>query len=682
MAQDNKKDLRNLAEARLHSHMDGRPEDWNQQLGDLVHELEVHQIELELQNEELQRTQARLQDALARYQDLFELAPVGYVILHANGAIINANLTATTLLGVNRLQLTHGRLQHFVVPEYQDILHHHLNRVFNESDRDTCELEILRDRSERFFARLESTVQYMGEAQEPECLTAITDVTENQHREETLRKSQGQLRQFIEQAPISIAMLSREMRYIAVSDRWIKEYGRGRTNLTGLSHYEVHPDLPGAWKKMHRDALAGAFVSKKEELWIQNDGSRRWLRWAVHPWTDEAGEIGGIIISLEDITERKQAEQALLEADRRKDEFLAILAHELRNPMTPIRNAVHLLKRKDSSDRMLQTARDIIDRQSQHLARLVDDLMDVSRITQRRLELRTERVELQTILEHAIEASMPMLDCAAHEFTTSLPADSIYLDADPVRLAQLFVNLLNNACKYTPDAGHIDLAAGRDGADVVVTVRDTGQGILAEHMPHIFEMFSRAESASQYVQSGVGIGLWLARSLAEMHDGSIEARSEGLGKGSEFIVRLPAAAETPVLPQVEQDSRTCAEPGKTRRILVVDDNQDIVDSMVLLLELDGYQVKTAHDGLEALELVASYRPEVILLDIGIPELDGYTVCRRIRNQPWGKDIRIFAITGWGQENDRQRSDEAGFDGHLVKPLDPPVLLQLLAELPT
>lgn len=678
---EKEQELRKRAQARYHSRRAGEQTRDYERMDDVVHELEVHQIELELQNDELRQAQARLEASLERYQELFDLAPVGYATLHANGVIIKANLTASTLFGVNRLQLNKARLHDYVTSDYRDILHRHLRRVFTGAGHETCELELVRGKDARFFARLESTVQNMSETQEPECLTAITDITEQKLREEALRKSQEQLRQFVEQAPISIAMLNRELRYIAVSHRWVVEYGRGFTHLAGMSHYDVHPDLPEHWKKVHRDALAGAFVSKEEEQWTQNDGSSRWLRWAVHPWSDEKGDIGGIIISLEDITERKQSENALRDADRLKDEFIATLAHELRNPMAPIRNAVQLFKLRDMPDPALRAARDIIDRQSRHLARLVDDLLDVSRITQRRLELRPERVELGGILEKIIEACQPELGSAGLELNLLLPEQSIHMDADPVRLTQLFVNLLNNACKYTTSGGRIELAVERDGAEVKVSVRDSGRGIPAERLHSLFEMFSRAGSDMEKLQGGLGIGLWLARRLAEMHGGSIEARSEGLGKGSEFIVRLPALPEASAARLPQQHDQGCVEPGRARQILVADDNRDIVDTMVMLLEAAGHQVVAAHDGQEAVELAERYRPDVVLLDIGMPGLDGNAACRRIRGQSWGKHTTIIALTGWGQEGDRRGSNEAGFDNHMIKPVDPDALLRLLAELP-
>ncbi len=393
---------------------------------------------------------------------------------------------------------------------------------------------------------------------------------------------------------------------------------------------------------------------------------------------DDGGQADQCLAAIVDITERRQAEEALREADRRKDEFLAVLAHELRNPLAPIRNAVAILKLKGTSDPTLQMAQDMIDRQLKHMVRLIDDLMDVSRITRGRLQLRRERIELAAVLEQALEASRPHIDGAGHALTMTLPPHPIHLVGDPVRLAQVFLNLLNNACKYTERGGSIRLHAERDGQHVVVRVTDTGIGIPPEHLPGLFEMFSQAGADSERSQGGLGIGLSLARGLVQMHGGSIEARSEGQGAGSEFIVRLPVLTEMTAPEPSPADRPDATEAAMTRRILVVDDNADIVESLAMILRLRGNEVETARNGLEAVEMAERVRPEVVLLDLGMPKLDGYAACRRIREQPWGADMVIIALTGLGQDDDRRNAQEAGFDDHLVKPVDPSVLLELLA----
>lgn len=394
---------------------------------------------------------------------------------------------------------------------------------------------------------------------------------------------------------------------------------------------------------------------------------------------ETAGGERLIFLTCHDLTELRRAERALLEADRRKTEFLAVLAHELRNPLAPIRNAVHILKLKGTPDPALRMAQDIIDRQLTHMVRLIDDLLDVSRITRGQLQLRKERVELAAILDDAVESARPHLDQAAHALTVSLPPEPLYLDADPVRLTQVFLNLLNNAAKYTERGGRIGLAAELDGTEAVVTVSDNGIGIPQEHLSGIFEMFSQAGEALARCQGGLGIGLALTKGLVQMHGGSIEARSKGVGKGSAFIVRLPAIAGSTATAAPGPAHRDSGWQAAPLRILVADDNRDGAESLAMMLARDGNQVETAYDGLQAVEAAARFRPDVILLDIGMPRLDGYAACRRIREQSGAEGPLIYAMTGWGQEGDHRESQEAGFDGHLVKPIDPTALLKLLAE---
>lgn len=379
--------------------------------------------------------------------------------------------------------------------------------------------------------------------------------------------------------------------------------------------------------------------------------------------------------------ERLRLLNQLKEADRRKDEFLATLAHELRNPLAPVRNAVQVLRLKGPDEPALRWSRDVIDRQVEHLTRLIDDLLDISRITRNQLELRKQRVELAEFINGAVESSRPAIEQGGHELTVTLPAQPVYLNGDLVRLTQVFLNLLNNAGKYMERGGRIWLTAERQAADVVVRVKDAGIGIPAEKLPRVFEMFFQVDRAMERSRGGLGIGLSLVRRLVELHGGGVEARSEGMGKGSEFIVRLPVLAEKPK----HQQSHELGGYGEkksipTHRILVVDDNRDSADSLAMLLRLTGNEVHTGYDGLEGVETAERLQPDVVLLDIGMPNLNGHDACRRIREEAWGKDMVLIALTGWGQEEDRRRTVEAGFDAHMVKPVDPTALLKLLASL--
>jgi CheY-like chemotaxis protein len=379
-----------------------------------------------------------------------------------------------------------------------------------------------------------------------------------------------------------------------------------------------------------------------------------------------------------DIDERKQAEEALQEADRHKDKFLATLAHELRNPLAPIRNAAQILRMKEIDDPEARAARDMMDRQVRQMARLIEDLLDIGRIRQDKLRIRKEPVELAQVVEAAVEASRPWIQEAGHTLTIDLPPGPIHLHADPARLAQVLSNLLENAAKYTSKGGHIRLAAEPPGSEAVVSVRDNGIGIPAEYLPRVFEMFSQVGSPPEGSEGGLGIGLSLVRRLVELHGGRIEAHSEGAGRGSEFIVRLPAVGAPAIEKRLPAKEHRPAAQVSNCRVLVVDDNKDAAESLAAMLRIMGNQVRVAHDGYQALEAAAVFQPEAILLDIGLPGLNGYEAARGLRELPGGTDTLLIAVTGWGQAEDAERSRAAGFDQHLVKPVDPDVVVELLA----
>jgi len=442
---------------------------------------------------------------------------------------------------------------------------------------------------------------------------------------------------------------------------------------------------------------------------LRQDGSQFWAN-VVITALHNRGRLLGFSKVTRDLTERKRAEEELQQerdlleervqertaeltrleqelrlkveelaaADRRKDEFLATLAHELRNPLAPLRHALQLLRLAEDDPNLRRKASGVMERQLAQMVRLIDDLLDVSRITRNKLQLRKERVELATAVQSALEAVRPLVETAGHEVTVALPPEPVHLDADLTRLTQIFTNLLNNAVKYTEAGGHIRLAAERQGGEAVVSIHDSGIGISAEHLPHLFEMFSQVAPALERSTGGLGIGLALVRGLVELHGGSVAAHSAGLGQGSELVVRLPVAvapAPAPSQPGAEPRSPS----GARRRILIADDNPDSVEVLSLVLEHAGYEVRTAHDGLEAVRAAATFRPEVALLDIGMPGLNGYEAAQRIREQSGGWDMVLVAITGWGQEGDKRRAREAGFDHHLTKPVDPADLQKLLAS---
>jgi CheY-like chemotaxis protein/nitrogen-specific signal transduction histidine kinase len=394
----------------------------------------------------------------------------------------------------------------------------------------------------------------------------------------------------------------------------------------------------------------------------------------------------------------------LRESHRRKDEFLATLAHELRNPLAPIRNALAILRLAGEDRARFDEARAMMERQLSQMVRLIDDLLDISRITRGKVTLRKQRVGLAEVVRSAVESSRPLLDAAGHALTVTLPPRPVVLDADPTRLAQVLLNLLNNAAKYTPPGGRVWLTASVVASDqwlvaredkapaplatshqslttLEIRVRDTGVGIPAEMLPRVFDMFTQVDRSLERAQGGLGIGLSLVRGLVELHGGTVEAHSAGAGRGSEFVVRLPLPAQAPAEPAPAADA---APPGgngtgRRRRVLVVDDNADAAESLAMLLGLLGYEVRTAHDGPAALREAAAFRPDVALLDIGMPGMSGHDVARRLRQTPGLDGLLLVAMTGWGQDEDRRRSREAGFNHHLVKPVDAAALHQLLAE---
>jgi signal transduction histidine kinase/ActR/RegA family two-component response regulator len=367
-----------------------------------------------------------------------------------------------------------------------------------------------------------------------------------------------------------------------------------------------------------------------------------------------------------EMRERGEAEEALREADRRKDRFLATLAHELRNPLAPIMSAVQVLRLPAAAETDREKARDVIDRQVRQMARLLDDLLDVGRITNDKLELRKQRVALSSMVESAIEASRPLIEHAGHSIEVSLPAEPVELDADPIRIAQVLSNLLNNAAKYTNPGGKIRLHAERDSREVRITVEDNGIGMAPENIARLFDIFAQSASASHLSRGGLGIGLFLVKSLTEMHGGKVTAHSEGSGKGSRFVIQLPTATSKVVQGQVDVP-QIFASPQK-RKVLVVDDNGDAAESLAAMLRIGGHDVRTSFDGHSALSILDSYSPDVVFIDIGMPVMNGYQVATTMRSmQKNGADMLLVALTGWGQAEDRRKALEAGFDAHLTKP---------------
>ena len=457
-------------------------------------------------------------------------------------------------------------------------------------------------------------------------------------------------------------------------------FGWTAAEMLGRSYADRFPDSVRTWvvEEIRLRATGSEWNGEYQDY--RKDGSRVWIDARMTRVNDAAGRMVGILGLSHDIAERKQAEEALKDADRRKDDFIALLAHELRNPLAPIRNGLQVMRLADGDPNVVAKARAIMDRQLCHMVRLIDDLLDISRISRNKMELRRTRVLLSDVVSNAVEIVRPVIDAARHVLSVSLPPQPIFLDADLTRLAQVFGNLLTNSAKYTENGGQIWLNATCGDDTVTLSVRDTGIGIPVESLSSIFDMFSQVDRSIERATGGLGIGLALVKSLVEMHGGKVKATSAGRGKGSEFSVMLPIFKSQTQPQELVIADTGHASAGTKRRMLVVDDNVDSATSMGLMLTLLGDEVRTANDGVKAVEAAEQFRPDVILMDVGMPRLNGLDATRQIRSNSWGTSTIIIALTGWGQVGDRVQSKEAGCDGHLVKPVSLSDLEKVLADL--
>jgi PAS domain S-box-containing protein len=483
---------------------------------------------------------------------------------------------------------------------------------------------------------------------------------------------------FLSSTPDLAYVFDLDHHFTYANDALLQMWGRTWEEAIGKTCLELgYEPWHAAMHDEEIDRVKATRAPLRGEVPFNGTTGRRIYDYIFVPVFGANGEVEAVAGTTRDVTERKEAEQALRDADRKKDDFLALLAHELRNPLAPIRNGLQVMRLAEGNPTMVATARDMMERQLTHMVRLIDDLLDVSRITRNKMELRLNRVVLADVIGNAVEASSPMIQESGHELTVVLPPEPIVLEADLTRLAQVFSNILSNSAKYTPQGGKIWLSAEPTDQEVIVSVRDTGIGIPEQSLSSIFDMFSQVDRNIERSKGGLGIGLALVKGLVEMHGGTVAADSVE-GKGSTFTVRLPISE--PIATSGPTANEADVTHGSRRRMLVVDDNRDGADSMAIMLRLLGNEVTTAHDGLEAVAAASAFRPEVILMDIGLPRLNGLDATRQIREQPWGRDIKIIALTGWGQENDREQSRKAGCDGHLVKPVDLADLEKLLENI--
>ena len=466
-----------------------------------------------------------------------------------------------------------------------------------------------------------------------------------------------------------------------VNTPYAQRFGLSPVEVIGLEIAGVLGEQTFAQLRPYAEAaLRGERVELHADVDCRRLGIQH-MQWSFDPEMNAEGQVVGYVAAIFDITERERGEQELREADQRKDEFLAILAHELRNPLAPLQNGLEIIRQVAPPDATLTRTADMMERQMHQLVGLVDDLRDVSRISRGKLQLQLRPVVLMEAVEQALEASRPILEAHGHDPIVHCRDDRLAVDGDPVRLAQILTNLLSNCAKYTQRGGTISLTVERIGDEAVISVADTGCGIPPECLESVFEMFSQVAVQQSRSHGGLGIGLALVRRLATMHGGSVSAYSRGVGTGSTFTVRLPAIANPASVvirsPAMKPAMRITG--AKARRILVVDDNDDAAAFLAVLLQLEGHEVQTAADGGEAVDRAELFRPEVVLMDLEMPGIDGLEASRRIRARPWGSTVLIAALTGWGQDVDRQRAQEAGVDLHFVKPVDTAALLGVVAR---
>jgi PAS domain S-box-containing protein len=516
------------------------------------------------------------------------------------------------------------------------------------------------------------------------------NVTERKQNEEKIKQLSERNRDILESINDAFFAVDSDWRFTYVNPQAERLFDRRPGDLPGKVIWQEYPGLLGSeFEKAYRRAADERLASTVTAFYPDHG---RWYEVHTYPAPN------GITIYFRNVTERLQVEEALRESDRRKDEFLATLAHELRNPLAPIRSGLEIIRRIGDDKARLAETLDIMERQTNQIVHLVDDLLDISRITQGKIKLRKERIELKESLEIALETSQGLIDEAENELTVTFPYKPIYIDADRTRMAQIFLNILNNAAKYSNTGGKISLAASKEGKQAVIRIKDTGLGIPPDMLHKIFDMFGQIETPGEQARGGLGIGLSIVKRLVEMHGGTIQAFSEGRGKGSEFVVRLPLAAEqsesVPARQASEKDilqtvQMKMPDKGKTltsqldtgkRRILVVDDNTAAAEMLETLLSIEGHAMRTAFDGKTGIEIAKGFQPDICLLDIGLPDIDGYELARRLR-QLLPQSL-LISVSGWGREEDRRLSREAGVDYHLVKPVDFDDLLKLIQQKPT
>jgi PAS domain S-box-containing protein len=647
----------------------------------------VRMVGVTLDITERKRAEVALNISEARYRRLFESAKDGILILDAETArITDANPFIAELLDYSHEELMGKELWQIGV--FEDV------EASKAAARELQEKRYIRyeDLPLETKAGRRINVQFVSnvysEGDRPVIQCNIRDISDRKQAEARLREEERRFRTLVEQVrDYAIFMTDTQGRATSWNEGVRRVLGFGEAEWIGRDIVPLiftPEDVQDGVGQREFDQATDSGTAGDDRWMMKKDGTRFFALGKVTALRDEAGRLLGFTKVMRDQTERKKIEDRLRqvaadlsEADRRKDEFLAMLAHELRNPLAPIRNGLQILRlTKGNTDGAAERALEIMEEQTHHLTRLVEDLLDVSRITRGKIELRKEPVDLAVAMGHAAESVRPLAEARRHDFTVLPPPGPIMLAADPTRLEQVLVNLLNNAVKYTKPGGHISLTAGREGEGVVIRVRDTGVGISADLLPHIFDLFTQAQRTLDRSEGGLGIGLTMVNRLVGLHGGSVEAHSTGPDHGSEFVVRLPA------LPAPPQGAGPAAPTeqvsGGGRRILIVEDVVQVAQMLGMLLKVWGYDSRVAHDGPTGLVAFRTYQPDVVLCDIGLPGMSGYDVAGMMREEPRQTRPLLVAVTGYGGEEDRRRSHEAGFDFHMTKPVDPAALEKLLA----
>jgi PAS domain S-box-containing protein len=622
------------------------------------------------------KAEAALRESDVRFRTIFNQAAVGMAVTDLTGQFIQINQKFADVFGFaieelqqrTFLQLMH-RLDYLSAQQS-------LARLAGEENTDlVLEKRCLRKNGAVIWSLCTVTLVKDRAGHAQHLIWIVEDITERKLAEE----AQARLVAVIASSDDSIISMTLDGEVLSWNRGAEYMYGYTANEMIGKTTQELIPsdrldEEPAILDRIRK----GERIEHFETLRKRKDGSVFDVSIAVSPIEDSRGRIIGASKITRDITQGKLTEAALRETDRRKDEFLATLAHELRNPLAPIRQAALISESESATDAQRRWSHNVISRQVHHMSLLLDDLLDISRITRGTLELRLEDTELADILEAAVETARPVIDAKGHKFKIEAPDESVQFMADPLRLAQILSNLLTNAAKYTDPGGEIQLRVACDRQSIVFAVKDSGIGIPAQALKNIFEMFSQVKSTRDRSEGGLGIGLSLTRGLVDLHGGRIEARSAGPGFGSEFIVRLP-----------RRDSRT--QPGlvptavdeeqiASRRVLIADDNRDAAETLAMLLQIEGHEVHVVHDGRAAVSAFTDFNPEVALLDIGMPELSGYEVARRVRENVHGQTVTLIALTGWGQERDKEQALAAGFNHHFTKPVEPARISKILRSL--